>query len=97
MFQKVSFWGEFHNEVQHLMKVYLEVLFIRQRHKSEKFSLQRSVNLKKNKKRDKMYEEEDNYMYAEEEEPEEIPTEKWQEYSWITISAFFEEKGKLNI
>ena len=44
-----------------------------------------------------MYEEEDNYMYAEEEEPEEIPTEKWQEYSWITISAFIEEKGKLNI
>ena len=44
-----------------------------------------------------MYEEEDNYMYTEEDEPEEIPVEKWQEYSWITISAFFEEKGKSNI
>ena len=50
--------------------------------------------MKKFEKDVKMYEEDDNYMYAEEEEPEEIPVEKWQEYSWITISAFFEEKGK---
>ena len=33
-------------------------------------------------------------MHNEEEESEEIPTEMWQESSWITISAFFEEKGK---
>ena len=53
--------------------------------------------MKKKEQKDKMYEEEDNYMYTEEDEPEEIPVEKWQEYSWITISAFFEEKGKSNI
>ena len=41
----------------------------------------------------KMYEPEDDMNY-EEEESEEIPTEMWQESSWITISAFFEEKGK---
>lgn len=40
-----------------------------------------------------MYEPEDEYMH-EDEEAEEIPTEMWQESSWITISAFFEEKGK---
>lgn len=40
-----------------------------------------------------MYEPEDDMNY-EEEESEEIPTEMWQESSWITISAFFEEKGK---
>ena len=39
-----------------------------------------------------MYEPEDDMNY-EEEESEEIPTEMWQESSWITISAFFEEKG----
>ena len=33
-------------------------------------------------------------MKEKEEESEEIPTEMWQESSWITISAFFEEKGK---
>ena len=32
--------------------------------------------------------------YLQEEDSEEIPTEMWQESSWITISAFFEEKGK---
>merc|ERR1712066_1196271 len=32
-------------------------------------------------------------MGHEEEDSEEIPTEMWQESSWITISAFFEEKG----
>ena len=41
-----------------------------------------------------MYEPDDDYMH-EDEEAEEIPTEMWQESSWITISAFFEEKGKL--
>ena len=40
-----------------------------------------------------MYEPEDEYMH-EEEDTEEIPTEMWQESSWITISAFFEEKGE---
>ena len=41
-----------------------------------------------------MYEPEDDYgMGHEEEDSEEIPTEMWQESSWITISAFFEEKG----
>ena len=40
-----------------------------------------------------MYEPEDDYMQHEEEESEEIPSEMWQESSWITISAFFEEKG----
>lgn len=39
-----------------------------------------------------MYEPEEDYMH-EEEESEEIPIELWQESSWITISAFFEEKG----
>ena len=40
-----------------------------------------------------MYEPEDDYM-QEDEETEEIPSEMWQESAWITISAFFEEKGR---
>lgn len=40
-----------------------------------------------------MYEPDDDYMH-EEEENEEIPSELWQESSWIIISAFFEEKGE---
>lgn len=40
-----------------------------------------------------MYEPEEDYLH-EEEESEEIPIELWQESSWITISAFFEEKGR---
>lgn len=42
-----------------------------------------------------MYEPEDDL--AEDEESEEIPTEMWQESSWITISAFFEEKGQFYV
>ena len=40
-------------------------------------------------------EPDDDYgLHDGEEESEEIPTEMWQESSWITISAFFEEKGR---
>ena len=39
-----------------------------------------------------MYEPEDDYM-QEEHDSEEIVTEMWQESAWITITAFFEEKG----
>ena len=40
-----------------------------------------------------MYEPEDDYM-QEEHDSDEIITEMWQESAWITITAFFEEKGK---
>ena len=39
-----------------------------------------------------MYEPEDDYM-QEEHDSDEIITEMWQESAWITITAFFEEKG----
>ena len=39
-----------------------------------------------------MYEPEDDYM-QEEGDSDEIVTEMWQESAWITITAFFEEKG----
>ena len=41
-----------------------------------------------------MYEPEDDYM-QEEHDSDEIITEMWQESAWITITAFFEEKGKI--
>ena len=41
-----------------------------------------------------MYEPEDDYM-EEGDESEEISNEIWQEACWTVISAYFEEKGKV--